>query len=102
MENKGVQGWGLVCAGRKCCTVKKNISCIFPCTGGVRENSNVILNTMIVFCVYYRMTKRELHKRLIYECRCNERLKEKDERSTCLVYTGLSEGLEHLNEYESL
>jgi hypothetical protein len=31
-----------------------------------------------------------------YECRCDERLKPKDEGSTCLVYTGLNEGLEHL------
>ena len=30
----------------------------------------------------------------MYECRCDERLKVKDEGSTCLGYTG--EGLEHL------
>ncbi len=35
--------------------------------------------------------KRELH-----DCRCNERLKTKDEVSTRLVYTGLLGGLEHL------
>ncbi len=39
MENKGVQCWGRSCAGRKFCTGKKNISFIFPCAGGVRENS---------------------------------------------------------------
>ena len=27
--------------------------------------------------VYYETIKRELNKRLIYECRCNERLKAK-------------------------
>jgi hypothetical protein len=35
-------------------------------------------------------------QRLIYECRCDERRKVKDEGSTCLGYTGLCEGLEHL------
>jgi hypothetical protein len=33
----------------------------------------------------------------MYECRCDERLKPKGEESTCLVYTGLSGELEHLN-----
>ncbi len=55
--------------------------------------------------VYYEMTKRKLNKRLIYECRCDERLKTKGERSTCLTYTVrdlhashtlLCGGLEHL------
>jgi len=32
----------------------------------------------------------------IYECRCDERLKTKTEKSRRLVYTGLSGGLEHL------
>jgi hypothetical protein len=42
--------------------------------------------------------KRELNRILIYECRCNERLKTKPEGSTRhkFVYTGLSGGLEHL------
>ncbi len=34
--------------------------------------------------VYYEPTKRELNKRLIYECRCDERLKVKPERFTNL------------------
>jgi hypothetical protein len=46
--------------------------------------------------VYYETIKRELNKRLIYECRCDERLKSKDGGSTYLGYTGLCEGLEHL------
>ncbi len=33
---------------------------------------------------------------LIYECRCNERLKARDKGSTRLTYTGLRGGLEHL------
>ncbi len=39
---------------------------------------------------------RELNRRLIYECRCDERLKGKGEGSTPLTYTGLGGGLEHL------
>ncbi len=35
-------------------------------------------------------------RRLIYECRCDERLKAKAEGSTHLTYTGLHGGLEHL------
>ncbi len=38
--------------------------------------------------VYYATMKRELNKRLIYECRCDERLKAKAEGSTCHSYTG--------------
>jgi hypothetical protein len=32
----------------------------------------------------------------MYECRCDERPKTKDEEFTHLTYTGLPEGLEHL------
>jgi hypothetical protein len=39
---------------------------------------------------------REVNRRLIYECRCDERLKTKSEGSTRLAYTGLTGGLEHL------
>ena len=38
--------------------------------------------------VYYETIIRELHRRLTYECRCDERLKAKAEGSTCLEYTG--------------
>ena len=40
--------------------------------------------------------KRELKTRPIYECRCDERLKTKDEESTRLTYTELLGELEHL------
>jgi hypothetical protein len=51
----------------------------------------------ITFCTGSgRRIKRELNKRLIYECGCDERLKAKSEGSTCLGYTGLCAGLEHL------
>jgi hypothetical protein len=43
--------------------------------------------------VYYEVIKRELNIKLIYECRCDERLKDKTEGSTRLGYTGLSGGL---------
>ncbi len=40
------------------------------------------------FWFYYESRKRELKTRPIYECRCDERLKTKDEKSTPLTYTG--------------
>jgi hypothetical protein len=47
--------------------------------------------------VYYEVRKRELNRRLIYECRCDERLglKGKGEGSTRLVDTGLCGGIQH-------
>jgi hypothetical protein len=46
--------------------------------------------------VYYESRKEELKTRPIYECRCDERLKTKDEKSTHLTYTELFGELEHL------
>jgi hypothetical protein len=46
--------------------------------------------------VYYGSIKRELKRRLIYEYRCDERLKTKTEESTLLTDTGLVVELEHL------
>ncbi len=46
--------------------------------------------------VYYESRNRELKTRPIYECRYDERLKTKSEKSTRLVYTGLIGELEHL------
>ena len=46
--------------------------------------------------VYYESIKRELKRRLIYEYRCDERLKTKTEESTLLTDTGLVVELEHL------
>jgi hypothetical protein len=45
---------------------------------------------------YYESIKRELKRRLIYEYRCDERLKTKTEESTRIVDTGLVVELEHL------
>ncbi len=46
--------------------------------------------------VYYESRQRELKTRPIYECRYDERLKAKSEKSTRLTYTGLLGELEHL------
>jgi hypothetical protein len=46
--------------------------------------------------VYYEVINLELNRKLICECRCDERLEVKVERSTRLIYTGLRGGLEHL------
>jgi hypothetical protein len=50
-------------------------------------------NTLVV---YYESRKRELKKKRKNEDRCDERLKTKEEESTCLTCTGLHEELEHL------
>ena len=39
--------------------------------------------------VYYESIKRELKTKLVYECRCDERLKTKVEESTRLACTAL-------------
>jgi hypothetical protein len=46
--------------------------------------------------VYDESIKRGLKRRLIYEYRCDERLKTKNEESTRLSDTGLVLELEHL------
>ena len=52
--------------------------------------------TYIFLFVYYESIKRELKRRLIYEYRCDDRLKTKNEESTRLAETGLVVELEHL------
>jgi hypothetical protein len=49
-----------------------------------------------VLSVYYESRKRVLKTRPIHECRYDERLKTKSEKSTHLGYTGLFGELEHL------
>jgi hypothetical protein len=52
---------------------------------------------MCVFIkIYYESINRELKRRPINECRCDERLKTKTEEFTRLAYTGFLGGLEHL------
>ncbi len=50
----------------------------------------------VISLVYYETIKRERNKRLIRECRCDERLKGKVERSTRPTYTVLHGGQERL------
>ena len=45
--------------------------------------------------VYYQTIKRESNRKLVYECRCDEKLKPKTDGSTRLGYIGLCGGLEH-------
>jgi hypothetical protein len=54
------------------------------------------LSSKCVPLVYYESRKRELKTRPLYECRCDERLKAKDEKSTRVAYTGLLGELQHL------
>ncbi len=46
--------------------------------------------------VIIKSINRELKTRPIYDCRCDERLKPKDDESTSFTYTGLLEELEYL------
>jgi hypothetical protein len=48
------------------------------------------------FYYYHESIKRELKRRLIYEYRCDEKLKPKTEESTRFTDTGLVVELEHL------
>jgi hypothetical protein len=49
-----------------------------------------------IFFVYHESRKGEIKTRPIHECRCDERLKTKDEKSTLLGYIGCFGKLEHL------
>jgi hypothetical protein len=53
-------------------------------------------HAFLIYVTYYESIKRELKRRPIYECRCDERLKTKAEEFTRLAYTGLLGGLQHL------
>ena len=48
----------------------------------------VFVLSLSIHVVYYEEIKREVKRILIYECRCNARLKAKAEGSTRLAYTG--------------
>jgi hypothetical protein len=50
------------------------------------EDQEIDLVEIKKLVVYYQSTKRKLNKRLILECRCDERLKAKAEGSTRLAY----------------
>ncbi len=66
---------------------------------GVPSTFKLIRKAVSTGCqivVYYESIKRELKRRLIYECRCDERLKTKEEESIRLEDTGLVVEMEHL------
>jgi hypothetical protein len=63
---------------------------------GDESVDNTLSRVTQVNIVYYESRKGELKTRPIYECRCDERLKTKSEKSTHLTYTGLLGQLEHL------
>jgi hypothetical protein len=48
------------------------------------------------YFVYYEEITREVKREYLYQCRCNEGLRDTSEGSTRLPYTGLCGGLEHL------
>ncbi len=67
------------------------------CKSHNRGSSGLFSSFSLEFLfVYYEEIKRELNRRLMYEYRCDERLRAKAEGSTRLTYTGLCGGLEHL------
>ena len=60
------------------------------------DPGNFCVVFVFYYCVYYESIKQKINKRLIYECRCDERLKVTGEGSTRLGYTGWCGGLEYL------
>ncbi len=50
----------------------------------------------LFFMFIIKSIKEELKTRSIYDCRCDESLEPKNDKSTGLVYTGLLEELEYL------
>ena len=59
------------------------------------SQSRVLTPSQCLF-VYDESRSRDLKTRPTYDCRCDERLKSKSEKSTRLRYTGLVRELEHL------
>jgi hypothetical protein len=57
-------------------------------------NSWILLNSLRLLLI--EIARVNLNRRLIYECRCDEKLKVKAEGYTHFAYTGLCGGLEHL------
>jgi hypothetical protein len=66
------------------------VSCPLGCRFDRPQRVWVMVKS-ILRVVYYESIKREIKTRPLYECRCDERLKTKDEESTHLTYTGLKE-----------
>jgi hypothetical protein len=51
----------------------------------ISRPSSLFLHIVVTYVVFYESIKRELKRRLIYEYRCDERLKTKNEESTRLA-----------------
>jgi hypothetical protein len=64
--------------------------------GGQGLGSGGLKKTKVRLFVYYETIKREINTKIIYECRCDGKLKTKTEGSRLFGYTRLSGGLEHL------
>jgi hypothetical protein len=71
---------------------------VHPCRLSVRSSAD-FMDTYWASSTYYETINRKLNRRLIYECRRDERLKAISEGSTLLAYTELRGGLEHLSRY---
>jgi hypothetical protein len=57
-------------------------------TGFLGELEHLKIKTRINIVVYYESRKGEIKTRPIYECRCDERLKTKSEKSTYSINEG--------------
>ncbi len=62
--------------------------CLNPVSNRRKQQTKPIHVGSVADLVYYGVIKRELKRRPIYECRCDERIKTKDDGSTLLTYTG--------------
>jgi hypothetical protein len=60
------------------------------CLGGIC----FICTSFVVGLFIIKSIKGEIKTKPIYDCRCDERLKPKDDESTSLTYTGFLEELE--------
>ena len=66
----------------------------------VINNQDVILLWISRRNLFIMKIKREVQRILVHECRCNESLKDKDETSTRLTYTGFRGGLDRIKKGE--
>ena len=78
-----------------CCFLTGDRKSFTVLTGRSLKSSVVVFISLSCVFVYYEELKRDLKRILIYECRCDERLRDTTERSTRLGYTGFLGGLEH-------
>ena len=52
------------------------------------DDMEIIIFVVYMIVVYYEWMNRDLQKRSVYKCRCDERLNTKVEESTRLSHTG--------------